>query len=77
MELCYEVLQTNTKDIQEIGQWIDQVRVELKKNVIRKQEKEIKNMELYTFMHDIFGADVIDIFDMKYNPSDTILKKKE
>ena len=77
MEMCYEVLQINTAEIQEIGQWIDQVRVELKKNVIRKQEKEIKNNELYTFMHNIFGADVIEIFDMKYNPSDRVPKKKE
>ena len=77
MEMCYEVLQVNTAEIQEIGQWIDQIRVELKKNVIRKQEKEIKNHELYTFMHNIFGADVIEIFDMKYNPSDKVFVKKE
>jgi len=77
MEMCYEVLQVNTRDITEIGEWIEQVRVELKKNIIRKQEKEIKNNELYTFMHNIFGADVINIFDMKYNPSENVPKKKE
>lgn len=77
MEMCYEVLQVNTNEIQEIAQWIDQVRVELKKNVIRKQEKEIKNNELYTFMHNIFGAEVIEIFDMKYNPSENVPRKKE
>lgn len=77
MEICYEVLQINTEEIQEISQWIDQVRVELKKNVIRKQEKEIKNQELYTFMHNIFGANVIEIFDMKYNPFDKVYVKKE
>ena len=76
MEMCYEVLQVNTAEIQEIGQWIDQVRIELKKNVIRKQEKEIKNQELYTFMHNIFGANVIEIFDMKYNPSEKVFTKK-
>lgn len=77
MEICYEVLQMNTKEIQDISQWIDQVRIELKKNVIRKQEKEIKNNELYTFMHNIFGADVIEIFDMKYNPSEKMTAKKD
>ena len=77
MEMCYEVLQVNTKDITEIATWIEQVRIELKKNIIRKQEKEIKNNELYTFMHNIFGADVINIFDMKYNPSESVPRKKE
>ena len=42
------------------------MRIELKKKVIRKQEKERKNQALYSYMHDIFGADVIEIFDMKY-----------
>lgn len=27
---------------------------------------EQMNQELYSYMHDIFGANVIDIFDMKY-----------
>ena len=27
---------------------------------------ESMNQGLYSYMHDIFGADVIDIFDMKY-----------
>ena len=33
------------------------------------------NQELYSYMHDIFGPDVIDIFDMKYDPKETMLKK--
>lgn len=77
MELCYDVLQDNTAEIQKIAAWIANIRVELKKNIVRKQEKEIKNYELYSFMHDIFGADVIEIFDLKYNPMETMLKKKE
>ena len=31
-------------------------------------EKEMMNHQLYSYMHDIFGAEVIEIFDMKYNP---------
>lgn len=77
MELCYDIIQDNTKEIEEIAQWIAKIRVEIKKNIVRKQEKEIKNFELYSFMHDIFGADVIEIFDMKYDPSEKLLKKKE
>lgn len=77
MEMCYEVLQVNSKEIDEIGEWISKIRVELKKNIVRKQEKEIKNHELYAYMHDIFGADVVEIFDMKQEQVDRIIQQRE
>lgn len=76
MEMCYEVLKINEKEIDEIGAWITQIRIELKKNIVRKQEKEIKNHELYSFMHDIFGAEVVEIFDMKHKYTDKNTKKQ-
>jgi len=77
MESCYETLRKNTKDIDEIAEWVAKIRVELKKKLIYKQEKEIMNQELYAYMHDIFGANVIEIFDMKYNPSEKPIKKND
>lgn len=68
MEVCYEAIQDNTKEIEEIDRWINQMRIDLKKNVVRKQEKEQFNQNLYSYMHDIFGPEVIEIFDMKYIP---------
>ncbi|MBP5608691.1 MAG: hypothetical protein J6X66_10560 [Lachnospiraceae bacterium] len=68
MEVCYELIAQNTQRINEIASWIADMRIELKKNVVRKQEAELKNQQIYSYMHDIFGAEVIDIFDMKYNP---------
>ena len=68
MEICYQQIAENTQRINEIASWIADMRVELKKNVVRKQEAELKNQQIYSYMHDIFGAEVIDIFDMKYNP---------
>ncbi|MGN1160172.1 MAG: hypothetical protein ACI4SE_08225 [Lachnospiraceae bacterium] len=68
MELCYDDIASNTKDIREIAEWITKVRIELKKQVLRKQDREIRNQELYHYLHGIFGADVIDIFDMTYHP---------
>ena len=77
MEMCYEVLQTNSKEIDEIGEWITNIRVELKKNIVRKQEKEIRNHELYSFMHDIFGADVVEIFDVNQEQMNRIIQQRE
>lgn len=77
MEMCYEVLKINTKEIDELGEWISKMRVELKKNIVRKQEKEIKSHELYSFMHDIFGADVIEIFDVNQEQMDRIIQQRK
>ena len=68
MNACYEVLHENTAYIKGLDEWISKVRVELKKNVIRLQEAEMENYNLYSYMHQIFGPEVIDIFDMKYDP---------
>ena len=77
MEICYDRLKENEKEIEETAKWIAKIRVELKKKLIRKQEKELMNQELYAYMHDIFGADVIDIFDMKYQgPQTENIEKK-
>lgn len=77
MELCYRRLEENRNEIEYYDSWINKVREELKENIIRKQERETSTYELYTYMHNIFGRDVIDIFDMHYHPEEYRPKKKE
>lgn len=78
MDICYRILHQNEQNIEQIADWLGEIRIELKKNVVRKQEMEIVNQELYSYMHDIFGADVIDVFDMKYDPLENpVLPGKE
>ena len=66
MEICYDRNKKNEKEIEETTQWVTQIRIELKKRLIRKQEQEQMNQALYSYMHDIFGADVLELFDMEY-----------
>ena len=70
MEECYVTLGENTAQIQQIDEWVKQIRIELKKRLVQKQEMEDTNRNLYAYMHDIFGSDVIELFDMKYDPQD-------
>ncbi len=80
MEVCYDRMKENEKEIGEISRWISKIRVELKKKLIRKQEVEAMNQEIYAYMHDIFGADVINLFDLEYQenkPKDSETKKGE
>lgn len=66
MDYFYEKLRVNKEEALEIEEWINQVRVDLKKNIIRKQNREINNREIYAYLHDIFGPEVINIFDLVY-----------
>ena len=65
MEYCYDKLRTNSTEAEEITNWIKDIRVQLKKNVIRKHNREINNKEIYSYMHDVFGMEVLNLFDMK------------
>lgn len=69
MEMCYDRLQSNTEDIEKIAEWVKEIRIQLKRNILKKQDLELYNAELYSYMHDIFGPEVMEIFDMKYVPS--------
>ena len=77
MNVCYSRIKQNTQDIENINQWIQNFRVQLKRQVLLKQQKEIWNDELYSYMHDIFGPDVIEMFDLKYNPKNVLNKDKD
>ena len=67
MDYFYDKLRVNQEESTEIENWINQVRVDLKKNIIRKQNRDINNREIYAYLHDIFGPEVINIFDIKYD----------
>lgn len=77
MSFCYEKLRTNMQEAGEIAEWIIQVRKDLKKNIIKKQNREINNRQIYSYMHDIFGAEVINLFDLKYEDVEQKLEKKK
>lgn len=70
MDYCYEKMRVNAKEAEEISEWIRQIRIELKKNIIRKQNCEINSREIYAYMHDIFGPQIIDLFDIEYDYED-------
>ena len=66
MEYCYGIMNSNETEREELADWIGRTRVELKKKIIRKDIIEDKNREIYTYLHDVFGAQVIGAFDLKY-----------
>lgn len=77
MRVCYARLRQNTKDIEAINKWIADFRLQLKRKILLKQKKEIWNDEMYSYMHAIFGPEVIEMFDMKYNPQSVLNKETD
>ncbi len=77
MHVCYGKIKQNIEDINEINLWVSDFKQKLKRKIIMKQKKEIWNDEMYSYMHDIFGPDVIEMFDMKYNPHNVLNKEKD
>lgn len=63
---CYSYMHKNSDDIFAIDEWVTKVRTELKKNLLIKQEREAKNLQIYKYMHNIIGPQVLDVFDVKY-----------
>lgn len=66
MEMCYDTLKKNKTEIDEAAQWISVMREELKRRLIKKQEQEQLNQDIYKYMNSIFGPDVINMFDLQY-----------
>lgn len=63
LKVCYNRLNTNKEDIKVLDKWINATRVKLKKNILIKQDKEAVNEKVYSYMHDIFGADACTQLD--------------
>lgn len=63
IQVCYARMNANREDIGLLDRWINEVRVELKKKLVIKQEKETKNSNIYAYMHDLLGPGLIQMFD--------------
>lgn len=66
MKVCYGELMENSDEIEAIDEWIKEAREELKKQILRKQDMEMRNTQMYKYMHNILGAQVVEIFDREH-----------
>ncbi|MDD3173837.1 MAG: hypothetical protein PHF63_09280 [Herbinix sp.] len=59
----YTQLEINKTELKEVAAWISSIREELKRKILIKQDLETKNTKIYTYMHDILGAELMELFD--------------
>ena len=67
MRECYDTLVNNTSAIRYEEQKIQEMRAELTEHILRKQDMEMQSSETYKFMHDLLGAELLEIFDREYD----------
>lgn len=66
MRVCYQELMDNTAEIEEKETLIKELREEIKGYILRKQDMEMRNTEVYKYMHNLLGAEVVDVFDREH-----------
>ncbi|MCT4598670.1 MAG: hypothetical protein N4A50_12425 [Vallitalea sp.] len=66
MQDCYMRMFSTKSELDELEQWIEQVRVELKDKVVRKTVLKEEYDKLYSYMHDLVGYEIIEQYDNRY-----------
>lgn len=67
MKVCYEELTANSEQIRELDEWIKEARNILKEKILEKQDMEMRNDQMYKYMHNLLGAHTVEIFDRYHN----------
>ena len=63
--ICYARLHKNKIEINKIAAWVKRAREELKNRILIKQDMEMKNTLIYSNMHDLLGAEIMEVFDKR------------
>jgi len=66
--ICYNRIQKQMDKIKEVSDWIEKTRMELKEKILLKQDLETQNAMIYTYMHDLLGAELMESLDRKHFP---------
>ena len=76
--ICYEKMRQNQENVQQLEQEINNLRVLLKQKIIQKQDEQAESIEIYSYMHNMFGAGIMEFMDESYRRSlEEEMKRKE
>lgn len=74
---CFERMHDNVDEIAEINEWISDFKYRLKKQIIRKQNLEVVDRNMFTYMQWLFAEDVYSLFDIKQDSSDGVSSEEK
>ena len=67
LRIWKEEMDANSEQIEAIEAWILNAREKLKENILRKQDMETRNTEMYSYMHDLLGARLMEQVDLRHD----------
>lgn len=67
LRIWHNELEENTQQIEMIDAWITDAREKLKENILRKQDMEDRNDAMYSYMHNLLGAKLMEQIDVTRN----------
>lgn len=57
-------MENNREEIEALNNWILDAREKLKANILRKQDMETQNSAMYSYMHNLLGAKLMEQVDL-------------
>ena len=63
LKIWYQELDSNREEIKALTEWIADAREKLKVNILKKQDMEMENNSIYSYMHSLLGAGVMQALD--------------
>lgn len=58
-------MDANHEEIENINAWVLEAREKLKENILRKQDMEARNAAMYSYMHNLLGAKLMEQVDRR------------
>lgn len=65
VRVWYGKLDENNQKIEEISAWVEMIREKLKDELLVKQDREMENNAIYSYMHTLLGPKVIEQIDAR------------
>jgi len=63
IKIFYRKLDDGKIELDKVTAWIEGIRDELKGKILIKQDIEAKNTLIYSYMHDMLGSQIMEMFD--------------
>lgn len=61
--ICYGKLENNNRQVKQLEESIANMRIQLKEMILKKQDLETETNAIYSYMHDVLGANTMEILD--------------
>ncbi len=64
LKVWHTEMEENRQEIEALNNWILDAREKLKTNILRKQDMETRNSAMYSYMHNLLGAKLMEQVDL-------------